>query len=275
VTTELQDTDPVVRASRRAAERFRASARVLDLLSGILPDSDEGNALEATRVRLAEAFNALVLKEGDALADEVRRLESEVLSFERALEELDRTIPMAWFREHFDASQASSVALADYASLLCRYVGDSPLRLDRIQFLLTRLISFFMRPEDASTARRIALLGEALPHVDVDDASRDRAVAFLEHAARRVSSFGRISEVIASGFFLDVRGYKLSLRQKLLDPAIMAAAIELNEAINDNLRRLAEADAPAGKELEAHLAEVDAHIKSIFTQLREDETATQ
>lgn len=275
MTTGTQDTEPVVRASRRAAESFRASARVLALLSGILPDTDEGNALEATRARLEEEFNAIVLKEGDALDDAVRRLESEVLRFERALEALDRTIPMGWFREHFDASQASSVALADYASLLGRYVGDSPLRLDRIQFLLTRVVSFFMSPEDASTGRRIELLGEALPHVDVDDASRDTAVAFLHDAARRVSSFARINEVIASGFFVDIRGYKLSLRQKLLDPAIMAAAIELNEAVNDNLRRLAEADAPAGKEIQAHLAEVDAHIKSIFTQLREDETATQ
>lgn len=275
MTTGTQDTDPVVRASRRAAESFRASARVLALLSGMLPDTDEGNALEATRERLEQEFNGLVLKEGDALDDAVRRLESDVLKFERALEALDRTIPMGWFREHFDASQASSVALADYASLLGRYVGDSPLRLDRIQFLLTRVVSFFMSAEDTSTGRRIELLGEALPRVEVDDAARDTAVAFLHDAARRVSSFARINEVIASGFFVDIRGYKLSLRQKLLDPAIMAAAIELNEAVNDNLRRLAEADAPAGKEIQAHLAEVDAHIKSIFTQLREDESTTQ
>lgn len=270
-----EEVDPVVRASRRAAESFRACARVLALLSGMLPDTDEGNALEETKRRLEQAFNALVLQEGTALDDAVRRIESDVLKFERDLEALDRAIPMGWFREHFDASQASSVALADYASLLGRYVGDSPLRLDRIQFLLTRVVSFFMAPEDASTGRRVELLGEALPRVEVDDGSRDTAVAFLHDAAKRVSSFSRMNEVIASGFFVDIRGYKLSLRQKLLDPAIMAAAIELNEAVNDNMRRLAEADAPAGKEMEAHLAEVDAHIKSIFTQLREDESATQ
>lgn len=274
-TVGSEEIDPVVRASRRAAESFRASARVLALLSAMLPDTDEGNALEETKKRLEQEFNALVLQEGTALDDAVRRIESDVLKFERDLEALDRSIPMGWFREHFDASQASSVALADYASLLGRYVGDSPLRLDRIQFLLTRVVSFFMAPEDASTGRRIELLGEALPRVEVDETARDTAVAFLHDAARRVSSFSRMNEVIASGFFVDIRGYKLSLRQQLLDPAIMAAAIELNEAVNDNMRRLAEADAPAGKEMEAHLAEVDAHIKSIFTQLREDETATQ
>jgi len=275
VNAQPTDSHGTIRAARRAAEQFRANARVLTLLAGMLPDTDEGNALQELKARLEKDFNALVMLEGAALDAAVRKLEFDVNKLERDLEALDRAIPMGWFRENFDASQASSVALADYATLLGRYVGDSPLRLDRIQFLLTRVTSFFMSPEDASSARRRELLAEALPPVELDEAGRQTAVAFLHDAAKRVAGFTRISEVISSGFFVDIRGYKLSLRQKLLDPDVMAAAIELNEAVNDNLRRLAEADAPAGKEIEAHLQEVDSHIKSIFKQLREDETATQ
>ncbi|MEW5737721.1 MAG: hypothetical protein AB1938_02280 [Myxococcota bacterium] len=269
------ETEPLVRRAQRAAESFRACHRAHGLLARILPDTDEGHALADLRDRLAVDFNALVTKEGKALDEALRRLESDVHKYEQDLEALDRAIPMGWFREHFDASQASSVALADYASLLGRHVGDSPLRLDRIQFLLTRVVSFFLAPEDSSTARRRELLAEALPRIELDEASRQTAVTFLRDAAARVASFKRLSELTSSGFFVDVRGYKLSLRHKLLDPDVMAAAIELNEAVNDNLRRLAEADAPAGKEIEAHLAEVDQQIKALFQALREDETATQ
>lgn len=261
--------------ARNAASSFRALNRVIGLLTGMLPDTDEGNELVEIRDRLEREFNQLVTTSGLALEDGIRKLESEVVQLEARVEALDRGIPMGWFREHFDASQASSVALADYASLLGRHVQDSSLRLDRVQFLLTRVVSFFMDPADATPARRRSLLTEALPPVTLDETSRQTAVAFFADAAKRVKSFERLKQLIDSGFFVDVRGYKLSLRQNLLDPEVMAAAIELNEAINDNLRRLAAADSPEGKELEAHLADVDAHIKSIFHKLREDESKTQ
>ncbi|MCC6334187.1 MAG: hypothetical protein IT380_09395 [Myxococcales bacterium] len=275
MTEVLSEEQGVVRRAQRAAERFRACHRTHGLLARILPDTDEGHALDELRDRLARDFNALVTLEGAALDEALRGLESAVHKYEQDLEALDRAIPMGWFRGHFDASQASSVALADYASLLGRQVGDSPVRLDRIQFLLTRVVSFFLAPEDATTARRRELLAEALPQVEIDDESRQTAVAFLRDAAQRATGFKRLAQIVSSGFFVDVRGYKLSLRTKLLDPDVMAAAIELNEAVNDNLRRLAEADAPAGKEIEAHLADVDQRIKSIFQKLREDETATE
>lgn len=272
---ELQNHLLVVTRLRRAADTFRSSVRVLHLLTRLLPDTDEGDDMQATSEALEKAFNAAVTTQGAGLDEATRALESEVVAFEKALDAFDRRIPMAYFREHFDASKASSVALADYASLLGRFVGDSPLRLDRIQFLLTRVISFFLDPAAATPERRRALLAEALPPVTLDEATRRTAVTFLQDAARRVGSFKHLHDLTTSGFFVDIGGYKVALRQKLLDPDVMAAAIELNEAINDNLHRLAQADVPSGKELEEHFTEVDRHIKSIFSQLRHDESAIQ
>lgn len=265
----------VVTRLRRAAGMFRAAVRVLNLVTKLLPDTDEGDDMRDRADALEKAFNAAVTLQGPALDEATRHLESEVLTLEKELDEFDRRIPMSYFREHFDASQASSVALADYASLLGRYAGDSPLRLDRIQFLLTRVISFFLAPEESTPERRRALLAEALPPVTTDETTRRTAVTFLQDAARRFASFKYLRDLTNSGFFVDIGGYKVALRQKLLDPDIMAAAIELNEAINDNLRRLAQADLPTDKELEEHFADVEKHIKSIFSQLRHDETAIQ
>lgn len=272
---ELQNHLLVVTRLRRAADTFRSSVRVLHLLTRLLPDTDEGDDMKEASEALEKAFNAAVTTQGAGLDEATRALESEVVAFEKSLDAFDRRIPMAYFREHFDASKASSVALADYASLLGRFVGDSPMRLDRIQFLLTRVISFFLAPEEATPERRRALLAEALPPVTLDEASRRTAVTFLQDAARRVGSFKHLHDLTTSGFFVDIGGYKVALRQKLLDPDVMAAAIELNEAINDNLHRLAQADVPSGKALEEHFTEVDRHIKSIFSQLRHDESAIQ
>src|SRR4051794_33271162 len=113
---------------------------------------------------------------------------------------------MGWFREHFDPSQASSVALSDYATVLGRHADVDPTRLDRIQFLLTRLVSFFVSPEDDSPARRRQLLAEALPASSLAASTRETVIAFCHDAIRRLGPFNRLKELIDSGFFVDVRG---------------------------------------------------------------------
>lgn len=270
--SESQNAEHVVGRARRASEQFRAHCRVLGLISPLIPNTAEHEELEALSGSLEAGFNALVLLDGLALEDALRALESGVQTLEQKLEALDGQIPMGWFREHFDASQASSVALADYATLLGRYAGVDPARLDRIQFLLTRLVSFFVSPEDDSPALRRQLLAEALPPPTLPATTREAVVAFCHDAIRRLGTFTRLKDLIASGFFVDVRGYKLSLRQQLLDPDVMTTVIELNEATSATLDRLAEAEQAQGKALEEHLAEVDLRIKAIFKQLRVDES---
>lgn len=260
---------------QRAAEGFRACARVLELLTRMIPHTEEGEAMAARSAALEKTFNDAVTLHGQALEDVVRHVESEVLAFERELETFDRRLPMHWFRENFDPSTTSSVALADYGSLLARHVGDSTLRLDRVQFVFTRVIAFFVRPADATPERRRALLAEALPPVAVDPEARATAVAFLRDAARRVASFRTVSELTGSGFFVDVGGYKISLREKLLDPEVMSAAIELNSAVTETIHRLAGEGGVDRETLKQHLREADGQIRSIFRKLRVDETATQ
>ncbi|MDP1823764.1 MAG: hypothetical protein Q8L48_10990 [Archangium sp.] len=257
--------------ARRASEQFRGHCRVLGLISPLVKGTAEIEEIE-TLTRAAEAgFNGLVLLEGLAREDALRKLESSLQTLEQKLEVVDAQIPMGWFREHFDASQASSVALADYAMLLGRHAGVDSTRLDRIQFLLTRLVSFFISPEDDSPALRRQLLAEALPPSTLAANTREAVVAFCHDATRRLGTFTRLKDLIDSGFFVDVRGYKLSLRQQLLDADVMAAVIELNEATTTTLDRLAEAE-QQGEALEQHLAEVDQRIKAIFKQLRVDES---
>lgn len=245
---------------------------MLGLIRPLVAATAEFEELEELSRATETAFNALVLLEGPAQDDALRKLESSVVQLEQKLEVLDGQIPMGWFREHFDPSQASSVALADYATLIGRHADVDPTRMDRLQFLLTRLVSFFVDAADDSPARRRQLLAEALPPSSLPATTREAVVAFCHDATRRLGSFTRLKELIDSGFFVDVRGYKLSLRQQLLDPDVMTAVIELNAATSATLDRLAEAEQQQGKALEEHLAEVDQRIKAIFKQLRVDES---
>ncbi|MBL9039636.1 MAG: hypothetical protein JNG84_14060 [Archangium sp.] len=261
--------------SRQVSDAFRACSRVVDIVNVLLPEAAESQAAFELRNHIAAQLNALTLQDGTGFAAGVARAQADLQQLEKQLEAIDRQMTMRWFRENFDPSQSSAVALVDYATLLGRHVHDSTPRLDRIQFLLTRAVSFFLEPSEMSMERRRQLLTDALPSVAVDEETRTKAVLFMQEAGLRVRTFPNLKAMIDEGFLLDVRGYKLTLREKVLDAEIMAAAITLNEAINDNLARLAQADSPAKKELEAHLAEVDKSLKAMFEPTRENETATQ
>lgn len=246
---------------------------MLGLISPLVPGTPELEELDALAKATEAGFNALVLVDGAKQATALAQLESSVQQLEKKLEEIDAKIPMGWFREHFDASQMSSVALADYATLLGRHVGDESSRLDRIQFLLTRLMSFFISPEDDSPLRRRLLLAEALPPPTLPAAARAAVVTVCREATRRLRTFVTLKDLIGSGFFADVRGYKLSLRrQQLLEPDVMAAVIELNEATSATLDRLAEVEHEVGKASKEHLSQVDLRVKTFFKQLRVDES---
>lgn len=113
--------------------------------------------------RSSKPLNALVtIYEDDKFHEAIERLELGISDLERRLQTLDDLIPTSYFREHFDVSQASAVALADYAALLGQFAGDDSARLDRIQYLLTLLLSLFISPKDDSPIRRRQLLAEAL-----------------------------------------------------------------------------------------------------------------
>jgi hypothetical protein len=270
----LSIAEPLVAKSRRAAGQFRAVSRAASILLPLVANTAEHEEFLTIQKELEAGFNALVtIYEDDKFHEAIERLELGISDLERRLQTLDDLIPTSYFREHFDVSQASAVALADYAALLGRFAGDDSARLDRIQYLLTLLLSLFISPEDDSPIRRRQLLAEALPASTTDPTMRETAVAFFRDAMVRLRSFRSLKEFFDSGYFVDVRGYKLSLRQHLLDPEVMTFVIELNEATTQTIERLAVAEKTSDQELEAHLAEVDQRLKAIFSKLRVDDAA--
>jgi hypothetical protein len=245
---------------------------VLDVM---LPGDEEVGQLAGARAYLEERFNKLTTLEpaSESFRALLTELERGVELMEQELAKVDAGIPMPWFRLHFDPRTASSEALADYASLLGRNAGEEPARLDRVQLLLTRLVHNFVGDAGVKSPSLRSLLNEALPPSAVDGRTRDSAVAFFREAAKRLQAFKTLSELTGSGFFVDTRGYKLSLRKNILDPEVMATVIEFNEGISAAIDRLAKSEAPQEAALEQHMAEVDQRIRQLFKDLRTDDPA--
>jgi len=278
MTSPLAEAQSASSASRtrRAAASFRGAGRVIDVFLVLLPGDVDLVALHRDREALAGKFNALTTVDpaSQAFAAALSEAESGVLALERKLLEIDGEIPMGWFREHFDAPSQLSDSIAAYAQLLGRYSSEDINRLDRVQLLLTRVVKNFVPRAERFVGSRVRdLLVEALPPSTVEARRRETAVQFLRDAAGRARSFTTLRELTDSGFFVDTRGYKLSLRTAILDPDIMAAVIELNETVSEAIDTLARRELLPDETLAQHMAQVDARIREVFKDLRADDSA--
>lgn len=265
------DRDEVIARLRRAAGRLRRAAQVHHLLVQLVPETDEGDALEDQVRQLAASFNTVIIAQGLEFEEQSRRLESSVLGLERELEQFDARIPTTSFQQRFDRLQASTSALADYAALLGEHLGDGLARIDRVQFLLTRAIRSFTADEYLEPAGRVALLSGLLPPVRVDPDVRAAAIDSFEETAHRLDRFPSLELLLDSGLFDELGGFKVSLRDQLLDPEVMSALIELDAAISTSVGRLCEGLPEREEAFAAHLALVDERLERMFAQLRAED----
>ncbi len=266
----------ILARTRRLAGIFREVSHVVEVLSALLPLDTETLALEEWVVRSAADFDRLA--KNDPATSEFERqlsmLDSQVSNLEVATLTLDGQIPIEVFREFLGVRAPRNEALASYIVVLGRHLsgGDELLRLDRLQLLLTRVINSFVAPADRKNGTRVRdLIADVLPPPPAPAANRQAVLDFFRNATVQVLGFQSLDTLFASGFFLDVRGYKLSLRTGILDPEVMGAIIELNDATSSTIDRLSALVSGDRQRLAEYMQTVDERIRSVFQGLRVDD----
>jgi hypothetical protein len=276
MTVRNRDGRQLIAACQALCERYRRASRAAGLLETLLPDAPEVTEVTVGRVPIEQRLNAMAHLAGEALEKEMRECTLMVHEFERSIEKLDRKFPMAWFRKYCQVTPETALGFADYAGLLSNHMGTGDdLRLDRIQLIITRLVEQLMPRSRTSVEQRLALVTEALPPSELDASVVETAVKTLRATVDRLNAFAHFEELLGSDLMLEARGFKLSLRAKLLHPAIMAAAIELNDSIDETIQRVARADMPEGADLQAYMAQADVRVREMFKRARVDETTTE
>lgn len=263
--------------TRRLAGVFRELSQVVEVLSALLPLDAEARALEEQIVLCTADFNSLAAEDpaSNEFDKKLSALDSQVSQLESAILALDAQIPMDVFREFLRATPPTNEALASYIVVLGRHLGggDELLRLDRLQLLLTRVVNSFVTPAERKRGTRVRdLIGEVLPPPAAPAANRQSVIDFFRNATVQVLGFQTLDSLLASGFFVDVRGYKLSLRTGILDPEVMTAIIELNDATSSTIGRLATLVEGDRQRLDEYMQTVDERIRGIFKGLRVDDS---
>lgn len=224
-------------------ERIEVVSATFDILRSIVTERAEWFAsseiVRDTLVVEVQRLCELPIGDKDGL-ELCEELETHVESAERSLLSIDAELPMQTYRRRFDRFFPNDVLVLRYATLLSYYLADAVERQDRFEFLVTRLLTKKAR----GGGRRMVKDEQITPVVEAivglrasESETRDAALKFFADAHQRLEQFTVADELFDSGFYIDVRGYKYTLRGDMIDREILPAAVALNAAIS---RRLAE-----------------------------------
>ncbi|MGD8858569.1 MAG: hypothetical protein PVI30_01060 [Myxococcales bacterium] len=248
-------------------ERAEVARMLMGLERTISPDRADG---ETSPVKQPD----VVLKNpGRELLD---RVEAELSPIEERLLSLDDLVEREVFRKRVSSGKHPLKLLARYGRLLASRRFNAGFRRDRFEWLATYLLTrrdeagrLQLVPKDQAKTALQHLIG-GLPH-KVDRDELQQALTYLRDALTRLESYRTPEDFFDSGYFLDVHGYKVSMRDQLLN----ADFVYLSAAINAKLDNLLEhwiGEREASHESN-RLTQEGSPREQIMGQLREQEQA--
>ncbi len=251
-----------------AEDRVRAIADLLDVGQALGVDASHLELVRSTLDLCKKNLDALGEPGSEGYERRLRTYEESVSVGEETALEIDALIDMRSTKEWFEEAPRSPELLQRYARLLggARRLRD--VQLDRLEFLVTRLLSTDAgneRKQMASRAEAAPILEYVLverPHVEAHE--RASAVTFFRDATLQLATLHSLEEVFDGGFYLDVRGYKVALRDQLRDPDVLYAAIALNVAIHNRLEEMRELELRSRHSLHDMVGAEEEEVQKAF-----------
>jgi hypothetical protein len=265
---------------RALGDRFLAISEVSQILGNVGRETAKRRVLDAQAVA-ADAELKCILKKGARAAEmleAIERLERVATGCEELLIEIDATVSTTLFRNVLESSRVGTVRLLQYARLIARYFRADVHHTERLDVLTQRLLTQprvdtvrELRPRAGTDAALTYIAGGA----KAPEAIRKSALEFFQKAAVRVASIEAVDGLFTGGFYLDVLGYKVSIRESMLDAEILRASAELNAALANRLVTLMQNEGVSPKEIAERMAAVETQVAEIFDSAEMDEAANE
>lgn len=257
-----------------AWDRLLALNDAVEIVQAAKPDARGLDDVVSKRDELDQTLTALrQVSDPEKFAGSISGFEAELDLAEARLMRVDSQVPIPLLRRVFQVRDFPEHSIARYVSVLVRHIDEDPERRDRVDFLATRLFSeklengrLRMRPY----AEVHNILRALIPDTDVAVAHGE-AVAFFRDAIRRLQDLKTLQQLFDSGFYVDVRGYKISLREEFLDPDVLYAAAELNTAIHNRMQDYADAEGVDSGAIRERVRAAEREVKGIFEGVDEVE----
>ena len=180
---------------------------------------------------------ALLAKASKEQLDRVERLVSPV---EDKLLALDDLVTDQALATRVEAGKITAKTLCRYGRLLVSRRMQAGPRRDRFEWIATALLTR-KNPDGTRTlvnadraARVLELLIGGLVFKPKDE-ELEEAVEFLNDALERLRGFKNHEEFFESEFFIDVHGYKVTMRELLLSPDFVYLSVAVNAGLHNRV----------------------------------------
>lgn len=247
-------------------ERINQIQSVVAILRACLPEDKKLEQLESQTIEAAQhtaALNALY-PETPGYVAHVAEIDQDLAKVEEALLALERRVPLSWLRHKTDEFDFGDVALAHYLRFQIQFLKMAPVSWSRIDLLISRLAAtrditgvFRLRGAEAVAE----LLSSCVPPSTTPDHVRESAIRFLDTAKIKLESLDGVDELFSSGIYVDILGYKLSLRNDYFDPRILYASAEFNLALEEWVEKY---HGVAMRSLDPQFAQAREQVRKIF-----------
>jgi hypothetical protein len=267
-TASTDQIGPAAALSDRAAPQVDMADRVLAIEAAIAvlwPLTEKCKpALDEIRIDIARARDAI---EGGAGGIDApgSPLENAVAASEQRVLDIDGRVAAGSYGkmpiDHLKPEQ-----IARFAGLLVRHADDSPARIDRVELLVTRLCDRERRRKERALQSRAEILDllRVGGCVAGDADSRRRALGFFDAATQRLATLPTVDDLFDSGLYLDMRGYKISLKEQRLDPDVLYAAASFAVALQKSIEELPRSAKITESSLAARFEEAERQIELLF-----------
>jgi hypothetical protein len=212
-------------------ERKGAARMLMDLDAALGAREGRPSAIKDPDTVLAQA--------SDAQLDAVDRL---IGPIEDRLLLLDQTISREAFEEVIATRSASRKLIVRYGRLLGSRRFQADERRSRFEAIATELLTttdddgfYHLLPIEKVRAVLQRLIG-GLPH-KISQQELQEALDYLRGSIERLSGLTSAEEFFESGFYLDVQGYKLTMRDQLLAPEFLYFSVVLNAMVRNSVER--------------------------------------
>jgi hypothetical protein len=292
----LLDSSPPSEADARMrlAWRFKATSAAYRLLGPLAPMADRSELVALLRnyeLSLRAAVIAPLTSSKqltDALhlalpAELIDELERSLAKVEDKLLGIDECVADEAFRMRWNKERETPKALLRYARLLAARRFNIGYRRDRFEALAQELLTaktsagllLLMPRAKAGPVLRQLLRG--LPRAANTREERAAAHSYLRDALDRLHGLTGAKQFFASGFFLDVHGYKVSMHDHVSNPEFLYLCVALSVEIHNRFhawsRPSAERDQARGSTpplaaLQAQLRAQEQAVQGVFSNFR-------
>jgi len=247
--------------------RSRRCAALLEATSAHQPDDARDGDLRSRLTSAGEKHTSLeqFQEYSKRRIQAQKELQEALVALENELEVHEKAIATSWLRTTYPFLELDAAAKAAYFESIVQRADLSPEWWERVTLLA---VASATKLDETGKLQLLDVENQSvlwdglLPESSMTPQAIGASVQFFQDAIGRLRELDSVDELFSTGFYLDIVGYQISLREGFFRPEVLYACVDFHVELSNWLN--AEDNRVAARSRVADLAKTYEDVRSIF-----------